>query len=55
MPIPLEQHLADYLLGLVRGSDTQRYNRECLAMWREKYGEQVVAKVEKLVKEKWKK
>lgn len=55
MAIGLEQHLADYLLGLKRGDWTQRYNRECLTIWREKYGEPVAAKVEKLVKERWKK
>lgn len=55
MSLPLEQHLADYLLHLKRGDWTVRYNRECLALWRETYGDQVASKVEKLVKERWRK
>lgn len=51
----LEEHLADYLLGLKRGDWTQRYNRECLALWGETYGDSVRLKVEKIVKERWKK
>ncbi|MFA7290926.1 MAG: hypothetical protein WC023_01635 [Rhodocyclaceae bacterium] len=52
---PLEQHLAGYLLGLARGNWTLAYNRECLALWRECYGEQIAARAEKLVKAGWKK
>lgn len=29
------------------------YNRQCLDLWGKKYGEQVAAKVERLVKDKW--
>ena len=55
MAKPIEEHMAEYLLGLRRGAWTKRYNQECLAMWRESYGEQVSSKVEKIVKERWKK
>lgn len=51
----LEETLADYLLNLARGDWTQRYNRECLTLWRATYGERVASKVEALVKEGWKK
>ena len=51
----IEEHMAEYLVGLTRGSWTRRYNQECLAMWGEVYGEGVRLKVEKLVKERWKK
>ena len=51
----IEEHMAEYLLGLRRGAWTKRYNQECLAMWGEQYGESVRLKVEKLVKERWKK
>jgi hypothetical protein len=51
----IEEHMAEYLLGLRRGPWTKQYNRECLAMWRASHGEQVTSKVEKLVKERWKK
>lgn len=51
---PIEQHLAGFLLSLQRGSWTKAYNLQCLALWKEKYGDQVVARVERLVKEKWK-
>lgn len=50
---PIEQHLTGYLLSLQRGSWTKAYNRQCLDLWGKKYGEQVAAKVERLVKDKW--
>ena len=53
MSKPIEQTLAEYLLNLSRGSWTKDYNRRCLAMWRETYGETVAARVEKIVREKW--
>lgn len=40
-------------MSLARGSWTKAYNRQCLALWKERYGEQVVGRVERLVKEKW--
>lgn len=49
---PIEQHLAGYLLSLQRGSWSKGYNRQCLALWKEKYGEQVAMRIERLVKEK---
>lgn len=52
---PLEEQLADYMINLARGSWTKDYNRRCLAMWRELHGEVVVARVEKIVRERWKK
>ena len=55
MSKPLEEHLAEYLLGLSRGAWTRAYNQSCLAMWRGKYGETFAAKIEKIVKERWKK
>lgn len=51
----LEEHLADYLVGLARGSWTAQYNQDCLAMWQEKYGESFRMRVEKLARERWKK
>lgn len=50
---PIEQTLAEYLLGLARGSWTRDYNRRCLASIRQTYGETVAGRVEKLVREKW--
>lgn len=50
---PIEQHLSGFLLSLQRGPWTKAYNRQCLALWKEKYGEQVVMRIERLVKEKW--
>lgn len=49
----IEQHLAEYLLSLQRGPWTKAYNRQCLAIWKDRYGEQVTLRVERLVKEKW--
>ena len=50
---PIEQTLAEYLLGLARGSWTRDYNRRCLAMISERYGATIAARVEKLVRERW--
>lgn len=50
---PIEQTLAEYLLGLARGPWTKRYNQDCLAMWRERYGDLVATRVAKIVREKW--
>jgi hypothetical protein len=52
---PLEEDLAEYLLNLERGVWTKRYNQECLAMWREKYGDLITNRAEAIVKERWKK
>ena len=51
---PIEQTLAEYLLGLQRGPWTRRYNQDCVAMWRTTYGEMVAMRVEKIVRERWK-
>jgi hypothetical protein len=51
---PIEEHLASFLLGLQRGPWSKNYNRQCLALWRERYGEQVAARTERLVAEGWK-
>lgn len=50
---PLEEHLAAYLLSLQRGPWLKAYCRECVAIWRETYGDKVASKVEKLVRERW--
>ena len=55
MAKPLEETLAEYLLGLARGTWTKRYNQACLAMWRERYGERVTNRAEAIVKERWRK
>lgn len=52
---PLEEHLAAYLLSLTRGDWLKRHVRECMALWRERYGEAVTRKVEKIVRERWEK
>lgn len=51
---PIEEHLAGFLLGLQRGPWSKAYNRKCLALWRERYGEQVAMRVERIVAAKWK-
>lgn len=51
---PIEDHLSGFLLCLQRGTWSKEYNRKCLAMWRVKYGEKVVAKVERELLAKWK-
>lgn len=50
---PLEQHLAEYLLSLTRGPWMKYHIRKCMEMWREKYGDSVADKVEKIVRERW--
>ena len=49
-----EEHLADWILRY-REPEHLPYRRACMALWRTTYGEQTVAKVEKLVKGQWKK
>ena len=49
---PLEEHLADFVL-MMRNHPLS-YRRECLQLWREKYGDQVAMRVEKLVRDRWK-
>lgn len=51
----LEEHLAAYLLGLTRGPWLKAYCRECVAIWREKYGEAFAMRVEKIVRDRWEK
>lgn len=50
---PLEEHLAAYLLSLSRGPWLKQHVRECMALWRERYGEAVTTKVKKIVRERW--
>lgn len=49
----LEQHLAEYLLSLSRGPWLKQHVRECMAMWRQRYGEAFALRVEKIVRERW--
>lgn len=51
----LEQHLAEYLLSLTRGSWLKPHVRACMALWRERYGEAFAMRVEKIVRERWEK
>lgn len=53
MSKPFEEHLADWILRY-REPEHLAYRRECMALWRTTYGEQTVAKVEKMVKGRWK-
>lgn len=52
---PIEEHLAEYLLGLQRGSWTSEYNRQCVALWRKTYGNKVAERAEAIAKSRWKK
>lgn len=51
----LEEHLAAYLLGLTRGPWLKPHVRECMALWRERYGEAFAMRVEKIVRDRWEK
>jgi len=51
----IEEDLADYLLSLQRGGWTAAYNRACLKLWRETYGDRVAERVEAIVRQRWKK
>jgi hypothetical protein len=50
---PIEDHLADFLL-LMRDPRMKDYRRRCLEHWREHYGQVIAAKVEALVRDRWK-
>lgn len=55
MAKPIEESLAEYLLGLVKGPWTPGYQRECLAMWKVQHGERVASKVEAILLKEGKK
>lgn len=50
---PIEQHLADYLLGMNPMSRTRSFMRSNLAFIKDKYGEQIANRVRELVRGKW--
>ena len=52
MAKPLEETLAEYVLGLQPGPWMRPYFRSCLALWREKYGETVASRVLKIVRDR---
>ena len=52
MSKPLEETLAEYVLGLQQGPGMRPYFRSCLVLWREKYGETVTQRVVKIVKDR---
>lgn len=52
MAKPLEETLAEYVLGLQPGTWMRPYFRSCLVLWREKYGETVTQRVVKIVKDR---
>lgn len=51
----LEEDLADYLLSLAPGPWMRGYYRECMAQWRQSYGEKTAQKVASIVKDRMKK
>ena len=51
---PLEEELAAFLLGCVRGPWMNRYAKECFQLWREKYGNHVVNRVKAILKDRLK-
>jgi len=52
MSKPLEEILAEYVLSLQQGPWMRPYFKECLELWREKYGETVANRVLKIVKDR---
>ena len=50
---PLEEHMADFVMSNP-GPAFLAYRRRCMAFWRERYGEAIVARVEALVAKRWK-
>ena len=51
---PIEEHLAEFLLGLHRGPEIGSYCRRCFTLWEQKYGKAIAARAEKIVRERWK-
>lgn len=52
MSKPLEEYLADYLIGLAPGPWKRPYARECLALWRERHGDAFASRVKSLLAKK---
>jgi hypothetical protein len=46
---PIEQHLAEYVLGLVRTDGWRRYVQQCLKQWEADYGQQVTERVRAII------
>ena len=50
---PLEEHLADFLLGMhSRGTLSRSYYQACFRIWVETYGQVIAEKVRSIVKER---
>ncbi len=46
---PIEEHLAEFILGMVRTSDWRRYVKECLALWEKEYGQRTAERVRSII------
>lgn len=51
---PIEEHLADYLLGMNKASRTKEFMSRNLSAIKETYGERVARRVMELIRGKWK-
>lgn len=50
----IEEHLADYLLGMHKDSRTREFMSRNLKAFKETYGERVAQRVMELIRGKWK-
>lgn len=50
---PIEQHLADYLLGMHKDSRTREFMSRNLRHIKDAYGERVALRVMELIRGKW--
>ena len=46
---PIEEHLAEFVLGMVRTNDWRRYVKECLALWEQTHGQRTAERVRSII------
>lgn len=49
MARPLEEDLAEFVLGMQRGPGWRAYVRECLVFWAQHYGEKTAEKAKSII------
>ena len=49
---PIEEHLAEFVLGMVRTDEWRSYVKSCLSMWEQQYGKQVADRARSIINSK---
>lgn len=49
----LQRHCAEFILNHCRGEHYKHYRRECLELWKRRYGENFASEVEAIIRKEW--